>query len=424
MSENLKRAESLFNRIMNPNGVASKEKTGYKPPNNGSGHHGRDFNKKDNYGGQNSRDSHHGGQTHGMSSNYNHHNGHSYSNHNSGKYNKYHRGGNHHGHHNSFTHNTNMKIVELQKNEATDLAQEILSKVSPEHHALLYCWTMWHHLRAKMKPKDTQLGESNSQPEVAAEELLHNVNVPVDSYMQTTTEIEFPAIEDATQKTKYIPSLEQLWLSLSSLKKTYELPFGTELLIFKSGITPVWEDPNNTKGGRWVFRFNRRLNMTGGRSFANVRERTSLIWERLLLRSVSGTFIPSGDYPEEVRQAVLSDISGLVLSVRKDDDIISIWNSNVNFGKKKNSDTSSKRISSFQARRVICDAILRVIREADAILAGANAITTLDAGKNERVLGVSFEYRLHSDNSMPSSDNKYRRYKLHYKPESEYVNNS
>ena len=71
------------------------------------------------------------------------------------------------------------------------------------------------------------------------------------SYLQTTNEIEFSAVHDQKASTKNIGSLEQLWLSMSSLKKTYELAIGTEFLIFKSGINPVWGgSPMNTKGGQ------------------------------------------------------------------------------------------------------------------------------------------------------------------------------
>jgi translation initiation factor 4E len=28
---------------------------------------------------------------------------------------------------------------------------------------------------------------------------------------------------------------------------------GTNLRLFKGGIKPMWEDPSNEKGGKWVF---------------------------------------------------------------------------------------------------------------------------------------------------------------------------
>lgn len=83
-----------------------------------------------------------------------------------------------------------------------------------------------------------------------------------------------------------------------------------------------------------------------------------------------------------------------MLSLRKDEDIISLWNSNLNFFGKK----EGKKLTSFQARRILCDSILRVIRECDLIIQGSDCVETIDSGSNERVHGVSFEYRIHADN--------------------------
>ncbi|KAG7195422.1 uncharacterized protein KQ657_003180 [Scheffersomyces spartinae] len=245
----------------------------------------------------------------------------------------------------------------------------------------------------------------------------------VDSYLQTTKEIAFVNIHSGAEAeaapldtTSSLGTVEQLWMSLSTLKPAYQLRYGTELLIFKSGINPVWEDPVNAKGGRWVFRFSRRgQNSSGGNnsnsrgddneSIMRVRKRSSLIWERLVLRVLTGSIIPEGDYLEEIQELLLNDISGLVLSVRRDEDIISIWNSNLNFNKKGSTmskdgeNGTSKKLTLFQARRIICDSILRVIRECDLISQGSDCIETIDSGSNERVFGVSFEYRLHADNN-------------------------
>ena len=43
-------------------------------------------------------------------------------------------------------------------------------------------------------------------------------------------------------------------------------------------------------------------------------------------------------------------------------------------------------MTSFQARKIICDSILRVIRECDLINQGSDCVETIDTGSNERVL--------------------------------------
>lgn len=367
MSENLKRAESLFNRIMNQNGNATISSSPKQS-----------INSADSNGSITSK------------SNY-HHSHHSYHP--------------HHKSYKSYKSSHGSSNVNLPRNDPVKISKEVLSEIPENHHVLPYCWTVWHHSRLRLKKDEPEESVENNNQNAAA----------VDSYLQTTNEIEFSVVGNPSKTTKNIGSVEQLWMGLSTIKKTYELPIGTEFLIFKSGINPVWEDPINAKGGRWVFRFNRRSNNNEPtESGLKIRQRTSLIWERLVLKTITGSIIPDANYSEEIQDLLLNDISGLVLSVRKDEDIISIWNSNLNFNKKKD---ESKKLTSFQARRVICDSILRIIRECDLISQGSDCIVTLDSGSNERVYGVSFEYRLHADNSNPTvSNEKYtnRRYKLYH----------
>lgn len=351
MSENLKRAESLFNRIMNPNATTTTEKSNTNSHTHSHSHKYRKSNNSSN------------------------------------------------------NHDISPTQIDLPKKDPVKLSQDLLLTIPQDHHILPYCWTIWHHSRSRLKKEHP--------------EDLHNPSV--DSYLQTTSEIDFLSMNeqlDATSLTNSIGSVEQLWLSLSSIKKSFELPISTELLIFKTGINPVWEDPINTKGGRWVFRFNRRV--TGNEDYDSVqkiRKRISLIWERLIMKTMTGSLIPD-NYSPEYQDLLLNDISGLVLSVRKDEDIISIWNSNLNFTKNKSKEKEKesldgKKLTNFQARRIICDSILRVIRECDLIIQGSDCIDTIDSGSNERVFGVSFEYRLHADNTNPDqSTTKYhRRYK-------------
>lgn len=40
--------------------------------------------------------------------------------------------------------------------------------------------------------------------------------------------------------------------SNSSLLKLIPFEEGTNLRLFKGGIKPMWEDPSNEKGGKWV----------------------------------------------------------------------------------------------------------------------------------------------------------------------------
>lgn len=362
MSENLKRAESLFNRIMKQNSSISTPLSRDSTSSGGSRQSGNSKYK-----------SHKNPNRH------------------------------HHNHHSSTSNQINPAA--LPKRDPVKAAQDTVATLPSDHHILPYCWTIWYHLRSRPR-KEADEDTKEETPTAVA----------VDTYLYLTKEIEFldAARLDTKGTVTSIGSIEQLWVSLSSLKKTHHLPIGTELLVFKSGVNPVWEDPLNAKGGRWVFRFNRRFNLPAdqptGDSIKSLRHRSSLIWERLLLKTMTGSIIPDRDYSPEVQQVLLNDITGLVLSVRKDDDIISVWNANLNFNKKRDDD--QKKLTLFQARRIICDLILRIVREVDQIMAGAEDVYVVDAGSSDRVQGVSFEYRMHADNNpAPEKYNHTRRYK-------------
>lgn len=282
--------------------------------------------------------------------------------------------------------------TKIPKLDIEKLTHDALATVPLNHHTLPYCWTIWYHSRSKKKESSSNqdYGENIAEDQLQQQQ---QQNPGVDMYLQTTNELSF---WDPTtgNKIQHIASLEQLWSSFSSIKKTFELNIGTEFLIFKTGVNPVWEDPINSKGGRWVFRFNRKLIDDDFEKQEKLRKRTSLIWERLVIKTLAGSLIPQSSNSEEIQDLLLNDISGLVLSLRKDEDIISLWNSNLNFFGKKD----AKKLTSFQARRILCDSILRVIRECDLIIQGSDCVETIDSGSNERVFGVSFEYRIHADN--------------------------
>lgn len=392
MSENLKRAESLFNRIMNQNG----ESSGFAPKSLGPYKHGSL------YAGQ-GKGSHKlprqltSGPS-GMRANET----------------------------SSFI--TQQVAMSLPRRDPAAVAREAVDAVPDHHHVLPYCWTIWYHMRGKLKQRD------EGDDAVATADA-------VDSYLQTTCEVDFATPFGPETTTKCIASLEQMWWTLAQLKKVYELRSGTELLIFKSGVHPVWEDPVNTQGGRWVFRFNNRK-MSGlledAKQHNLCRQRTCLIWERLVLKIMLGQLMPEGD--PDVSATIANDIVGMVLSVRKDDDIISVWNLNANFASspttatntatlKNGGDEADKtddggknetRPTAFQARRLICDAILRVVRECDMVMAGEDPIAATDLGSNERVQGASFDYRLHSDNNADGATFKPSKYNSNYSGQRRY----
>ncbi|SCZ87702.1 BZ3500_MvSof-1268-A1-R1_Chr2-2g05168 [Microbotryum saponariae] len=78
----------------------------------------------------------------------------------------------------------------------------------------------------------------------------------------------------------------------------------SDLNIFRSPIAPAWEDTANTGGGRWVLRLRK-----------GVADR---VWEEVVYALV-GERIGGDD------ERIDSKVNGVVLSVRKDEDILSLW---------------------------------------------------------------------------------------------------
>lgn len=47
-------------------------------------------------------------------------------------------------------------------------------------------------------------------------------------------------------------TVEQWWALYSHIIRLNDLPAHRDLHLFKKGIKPMWEDPANKKGGKWV----------------------------------------------------------------------------------------------------------------------------------------------------------------------------
>lgn len=74
--------------------------------------------------------------------------------------------------------------------------------------------------------------------------------------------------------------------------------------MMKKGILPVWEDPENEKGGFWVMRF--------------AREKIEEVWRDLCLAAIGENF-HSILRPNDT-------INGVTVSIRRNDVVIQVWN--------------------------------------------------------------------------------------------------
>lgn len=82
------------------------------------------------------------------------------------------------------------------------------------------------------------------------------------------------------------------------------LPIGSSYHLFRTGIEPKWEDEANESGGKWVLTVP-KVN----------RDMLDIFWLHLILAVIGESF----------PKAAAEDITGIVVSVRKGQDRISLW---------------------------------------------------------------------------------------------------
>ncbi|XP_028402164.1 eukaryotic translation initiation factor 4E type 2-like [Dendronephthya gigantea] len=106
--------------------------------------------------------------------------------------------------------------------------------------------------------------------------------------------------EDNIKLVGKFASVEQFWSLYIWLVHPSELTGHCDYHLFKDGIKPMWEDEANKRGGKWIVRLKKGL--------------ASRFWENLILAILGEQFM------------VGDEICGAVISIRFQEDIISVWN--------------------------------------------------------------------------------------------------
>lgn len=95
-------------------------------------------------------------------------------------------------------------------------------------------------------------------------------------------------------------SVEKFWSYYCHMTRPHDLMGHADIHMFKDGIRPLWEDDANKNGGKWIVRLKKGL--------------ANRCWENLILAILGEQFM------------VGEEICGAVVSVRFQEDLISIWN--------------------------------------------------------------------------------------------------
>ncbi|EHB00113.1 Eukaryotic translation initiation factor 4E type 2 [Heterocephalus glaber] len=171
------------------------------------------------------------------------------------------------GDHDQNEENSTQKDGEKEKTERDKSQSSSRRKAvvpGPAEHPLQYNYTFWYSRRTPGRPTSSQ------------------------SYEQNIKQIGTFA------------SVEQFWRFYSHMVRPGDLTGHSDFHLFKEGIKPMWEDDANKNGGKWIIRLRKGL--------------ASRCWENLILAMLGEQFM------------VGEEICGAVVSVRFQEDIISIWN--------------------------------------------------------------------------------------------------
>jgi len=98
---------------------------------------------------------------------------------------------------------------------------------------------------------------------------------------------------------------ERFWRIFNNIKPPSNLSIGSNFHIFKKNVEPMWEDPMNAKGGKWVLTVPRKETKAG---------RLDEWWLHTVLALIGETMDENGDV-----------VCGCVVSLRKGNDRIALW---------------------------------------------------------------------------------------------------
>ena len=100
-------------------------------------------------------------------------------------------------------------------------------------------------------------------------------------------------------------TVQEFWHTYSSITPASRTASGSNWSLFRAGIKPMWEDPVNKQGGKWVLTINR-----------SEKRNLDDWWLYAVLASIGEVLETAQGHDE---------ICGLVCSIRKDKDRIALW---------------------------------------------------------------------------------------------------
>jgi len=98
-------------------------------------------------------------------------------------------------------------------------------------------------------------------------------------------------------------TVEEFWRVFNNLAPPSSLQDGSDLHLFRGGVSPAWEDPFNNKGGTWTYRIAKD----------DVTHKIDSTWFNSVLTMIGDNFDDA------------DDICGLVVSIRAKTNRVQLW---------------------------------------------------------------------------------------------------
>eukprot|EP01083_Nonionella_stella_P113672 335162_1 len=129
-------------------------------------------------------------------------------------------------------------------------------------------------------------------------------------FIENTKALGYDEYENALMKFATFSTVEDFWACYSYIHRPSTLGCNIDYYLFVDGIKPMWEDPGNQGGGHWALRLKKGV--------------ASRCWEDLILAMIGGQFEKCGE------------ICGAAISMKKDEDVISVWHKDSSDNRTKN----------------------------------------------------------------------------------------
>lgn len=99
-------------------------------------------------------------------------------------------------------------------------------------------------------------------------------------------------------------SVEEFWGVYNNVAHVSELPQKSDYHLFKAGVRPEWEDPQNKHGGKWSYQYKDKLSIDVDR-----------LWLQVMMGAIGETLENEDD----------GEVMGVVVNVRKGFYRIGVW---------------------------------------------------------------------------------------------------